>query len=324
MRGWTVWMLAVAALVTLAGPEARADDKPHIVFLIGDEEYRSEESMPMLAKILHRDHGFRITLCFSLNDEGFIDPNATDNIAGIEALADADLMVLFTRFRDLPPEQFEHFLSYVNTGKPIVGFRTATHAFRFQNHPQYEPWGWKGEKIAQLLGQNWITHHGHFGDGHEHLTKVWPIKDRKDHPILRGVEPFMAYSWLYHVEGNGTHLRGDAEPLAMGRALKSKAKDRGFPLTNPVAWTKTYQGESGQTGRVFFMTTAHPFDFKAESARKLALNGILWALGMERKIPPDGCRADIAGEYDPNNSGFSRGGKIKYKQGLQPRDVRPE
>jgi len=91
-----------------------------------------------------------------------------------------------------------------------------------------------------------------------------------------------------------------------------------YPLDNPVAWTKTYTGEDGMKGRVFFTTTAHPFDFKDPNVRKLALNGILWSLGMEDKIPTAGAKADLADEYNPNNSGT---GPEKYKTGQKPQKL---
>ena len=148
--------------------------------------------------------------------------------------------------------------------------------------------------------------------------------EAKDHPILRGVEPYKAYSWLYHVDGGseGHQLAGDSQPLLTGHSLKSGHEMKGnlekYPLDNPVAWTKTYTGEGGTKGRVFFTTTAHPFDFKDPNVRKLALNGILWSLGMEDKIPTDGAKADLAGEYDPNNSGT---GPEKYKTGQKPKKL---
>ena len=300
--------------------ETQAAEKPHVVFVTGDDEYRSEESMPMLAKILKRDYGFKVTVCYSLDEAGNIAPGNQKSISGLEVLDDADLMVLFTRFRDLPPEQFQHFLNYVKTGKPIVGFRTATHAFLFRDSKS--PYrDWNDKKIAELVGQKWITHHGHFGDGHEHLTKVSIDDTAKDHPILRGVKPYKAYSWLYHVHGgsDGHKLAGDSQPLLTGHSLKSGHEKKGnikkYPMSNPVAWTKTYAGADGKKGRVFFTTTAHPFDFKDPNVRKLSLNGILWSLGMEDKIPSQGAKAELVGKYDPNNSG---NGPKKFKTNQKP------
>ncbi len=183
----------------------------HVVFVTGDEEYRSEESMPMLARILERDFGFRISIAYSLDKEGFVDPNNTGDVAGIDALKTADLLVLFTRFRHWPEAKFQVFLDYIAQGKPIVGFRTATHAFRFPEGHRHE--AWNEAKIAALVGQKWITHHGHHGS--QVLTKVRPIAAAKGHPVLRGVEPFGAHSWLYHVQGGEDELQGDptGQPL---------------------------------------------------------------------------------------------------------------
>ncbi len=298
-------------------PAPKEVKPPHVVFVTGDEEYRSEESMPMLAKILHHDHGFKVTLCYALDKNGVIDPNNLKNIAGLEALNDADLMVMFTRFRELPDDQLEHIVRYAESGKPMVGFRTATHAFRYPSGPHAremnEAWP------AKVFGQKWITHHGHFGDGKEVLTEVTVNPGHRDHPILRGVKPFDAYSWLYHVEGGGDLLSGECNRLLIGRAIKtSHEKELGrFQITNPVAWTKTYTGKSGIAARVFFTTLGHPYDFTLEPMRKLALNGIFWALGKEDKIPAAGLPAELADPYEPNPSGFGR----VFKAGRKPESI---
>ncbi len=296
-------------------PPVPEDDPLHVVFVIGDEEYRSEESMPMLAAILRRELGAEITLCYSVDSAGFIDPNRLDHIEGLEALEDADLMVMFTRFRALPEEERSYITEYAESGRPMVGFRTSTHAFLYKDDTtlQYMNNEWP----TRVFGQQWITHHGHFEDGNSPLTSVTLIEDRES-PILNGVEPFDAYSWLYHVDGGDWKLHGNSKPLLTGRSLRSNHEAEGrldkYPLTNPVAWTKTYTGSEGVSARVFFTTLGHPYDFKQESMRKLALNGIYWALGMEGDIPPDGINAEIVGTYDPNNSGFGD----EYKHGMRP------
>ncbi|MFP6612952.1 MAG: ThuA domain-containing protein, partial [Pirellulales bacterium] len=310
-------LFIVFAVLAAASNSLAAGRTPHVVFVTGDEEYRSEESMPMLAKILHRDYRFRISIAYSLDKEGHIDPNNTTDATGIEALATADLMVLFTRFRHWPDDKFQRFLDYVAEGKPIVGFRTATHAFRYPADHRFAVWN--ENKIAQLVGQKWITHHGHHGT--QILTKIRRVEAMNKHPILRGVEPFDAYSWLYHVQGGVDQLHGDSQPLMIGRALKSKylrAKNtERFPLEGPVAWIKTYRAASGKQGRVFFSTAAHPYDFKAEANRKLALNGILWALGLEKQIPAAGCNTNLVDEYEPNDAGFG----TKFKQNRKPENI---
>ena len=293
--------------------EAKVEmESPHVVFVTGDEEYRSEESMPMLGEILKRELNAKVSVCYALDEEGFINPNVKDNISGLDALESADLMVMFTRFRALPDDQLEKIVEYVESGRPMVGFRTATHAFLYKTDSS--KMHLNNDWPIKVFGQKWITHHGHFDDGVSPLTDVNIYSNQKGHPILKGFIPFKAYSWLYHVEGNGHQLSGDSEPLVTGHTLRSNyAESQEFPLTNPVAWTKTYNGSSGKTARVFFTTLGHPYDFREEPMRKLAINGIVWALGREADIPETGFNVDIE-NYNPNNSGFGE----KYKKGVKP------
>lgn len=297
-------------------PQAEAPaTPPKVVFVIGDEEYRSEESMPMLAGILRRELEAEISLCYPLDSAGYIDPNRLDNIEGLAALDSADLMVLFTRFRALPPKQLKHILDYAESGKPMVGFRTATHAFLYPDSSSYTHLN--AEWPAEVFGQQWITHHGHFEDGKIPLTAVRP-DTTMSHPILKGVSPFQAYSWLYHVDGGDWQLQGDSEPLVYGHALRSGHEAAGrldqFPLDNPVAWTKTYTGKSGKASRVFFTTLGHPYDWRNPNMRRLALNGIYWALDL---TVTDSLDVAYTAPYLPNNSGFGQ----KFKQGLKPEDM---
>jgi type 1 glutamine amidotransferase len=306
----------LTAFLLFCGMAAFSQKKtPHIVFVIGDEEYRSEESMPMLGEILHRELGAKISLCYSVNEEGIIDPNRVDNIEGLEALETADLMIVFARFRALPPNQAKMITDYAEDGRPMVGFRTATHTFMYKDNPEMEHLN--NDWPAKVFGQQWITHHGHFEDGNAPLTDVSILPNAKT-KILNGFEPFEAYSWLYHVDGGDWELNGDAEPFLEGKSLRSNHEMNNrldkFPLTNPVAWTKTYTGMSGKTARVFFTTLGHPFDFKEEPMRKLALNGIYWALGMESEIPKNGVNTTAVSEYNPNNSGFGQ----KFKPNMKP------
>ena len=295
--------------------ETKIDAPLHVVFVTGDEEYRSEESMPMLARLVKRELGAKITVCYAVDSLGIIDPNRTDHIQGLEALESADLMVLFTRFRNLPENERKYIADYAESGKPIIGFRTTTHAFYYENDATLTYWN--KEWPTKVFGQQWITHHGHFEDGNNPLTAVSAI-DGKSNAILNGVEPFEAYSWLYHVDGGEWSLSGDSAPFLEGRSLRSKHEMEGrleqFPLTNPVAWTKSYTGKSGKKSRVFFTTLGHPFDFKLSAMRKLSLNGMYWALGKEAEIPKDGINVELDVPYEPNNSGFG----ALYKKNRRP------
>ena len=290
-----------------------------IVFICGDEEYRSEESMPMLAEIIHRDFGGDITVCHALAEDGTIDPNRLDHIEGLDAVKDADLVVMYTRFRALPDDQLKIITDFAASGKPMVGFRTSTHAFRYPgDNPHAKTMN--NEWPIQVFGQKWITHHGHHGDNEQRLTDVTISKEQKTHPTLRGVEPFKAYSWLYHVDGGGDRLPPEAQVLTMGHSLisgyeKSGRTDR-FPLDQPVSWVME-RDEAGLPGRVFFSTTAHPYDFREPSMRRHAIQGILWAMGQEELIPEAGVKTDIIGVYEPRPSGF---GDV-FKAGVRPQPI---
>ncbi|NNJ24051.1 hypothetical protein LzC2_00980 [Planctomycetes bacterium LzC2] len=291
------------------GPEeATSPTSPaKVVLIAADDEYRSEESMPMLAALLKRDHGIEPVLLFSQSKDGRVAPSRMDHIPGLEALEDADLLVLFTRWRDLPVDQMAKIVAYVERGGPVVGFRTATHAFKFSaDHPYAD---WNETKIAALVGQRWIVHHGHFSDGEAPLTRV-TTSENATSPILNGVEtPFDAYSWLYHVTGGGDALAPESTPLLTGETLRSRQLQGGrgdrYPPVQPVAWTKTnpFSPTGVEPGRVFFTTLGHPYDFKLPAVRRLSVQGVLWALGREAEIPAEGVRTDVVVPYAPTNSG---------------------
>src|SRR6266487_4397048 len=119
----------------------------HVVLVSGDEEYRSEETLPQLAKILAKRHGFRCTVLFAIDPaDGTINPNRNDNIPGLEALQTADLMVVFLRWRNLPDEQMKPIIDYVESGRPVIGLRTATHAFKLEKSKDYAKWTWNGKE----------------------------------------------------------------------------------------------------------------------------------------------------------------------------------
>ncbi len=292
----------------------------HIVFVTGDEEYRSEESMPMLAKILAAHHGFKCTVLFAINkDSGAIDPLTLDNIPGLEALDTADLMVMFVRFRELPDEQMKHIMDYTNSGRPIVALRTATHPFFYRSRKDspYAKWSWnnkdsqfKGGYGRQVFGETWISH---YGNHQKESTRGLIAPGMEGHPIVRGVGEIWGPSDVYSL----TTLHGDCKPVIMGYVLTGmkpddKVNENKKPL--PVAWIKGYTGESGKTARIFTTTMGHAGDFMDEDFRRLMVNACYWGLGMEDKIPAQG-DVTIIGAYNPNNIGF--GG---FKKGLKPAD----
>jgi len=190
-------------------------------------------------------------------------------------------MVMFLRYRALPDAELNRILAYVKSGKPMVGFRTSTHAF---NYPKDNPHADLNDGFGlDTWGQKWITHHGHTS-----TTTVALRPDAAAHPILRGVTPFAAKSWLYHV----LPLNGPATLLLDGTAVNSERAQKfdQFPPLQPVAWTRERNG-----ARVFFTTLGHPGDFEQPSMRRLVVNGILWALG--RDVPAGGADATPVTPY---------------------------
>jgi type 1 glutamine amidotransferase len=292
-----------------------------VVLISGDEEYRSEEALPQLAKILATYHGFTCTVLFAINpDDGTIDPNRNDNIPGLEALDKADLMVIFTRFRKLPDEQMKHVVDYVESGRPIIGLRTATHAFDLSGG-EYAKYSWRSQEWdggfgRQVLGETWVSHHGNHGS---QSTRGVIAKDAVGHPILRGINDGDMWGPT-DVYGVTLPLPGDCQPLVMGQVLEGmKPSDEPVAGTQnepmmPVAWVKTYRGTSGKTARVFTTTMGASQDFESEGLRKLLVNACYWALGMDDMIGAT-TRVDLVGEYHPLP--FKPGG---FKPGVKPVD----
>lgn len=164
----------------------------HIVFVTGEEYYRSEEGMSMFAQILARHHGFKCTVLFAIDPAtGAINPNRNTNIPGLASLQTADLMVIFARFRELPDADMQHIVDYVNSGKPVFGIRNATHAFRYPQNStsKFKNWDfqskeWPGGFGQQILGDTWIAHFGAF---QKEATLAHVNKSVSNHPVLKGV-----------------------------------------------------------------------------------------------------------------------------------------
>jgi type 1 glutamine amidotransferase len=313
--------------VTYEGKDGPGAGK-HIVLISGDEEYRSEEALPQLGKILANHHGFKCTVLFAQDEDGTINPNNSHNIPGLEALKDADLMVIATRFRDLPDDQMQHIDDYLKSGKPVIGMRTATHAFNIGGGKKFSHYGngyggdkkeWKDGFGRLVLGEKWISHHG----GHKsEATGGLIAEGAKDHPITRGLKDRDVWGDT-DVYGVRLPLPGDSQPIILGAVLTGMKFDdpvkegkQNDPMM-PVAWTKTYSLPDGKEGRVFTTTMGSASDMVAEGTRRMLVNGAYWCLGLEDKIPAEGCKAEVVGEFKPTMYGF--GG---FKKGMKPADYK--
>jgi hypothetical protein len=309
--------------IVLEGGDGPGKGK-HVVLVSGDEEYRSEEALPQLAKILATHHGFKCTVLFAIDkDSGEINPDVNDNIPGLEALATADLMVIFTRFRNLPDDQLEHIVNYVNSGKPIIGLRTATHAFNLTSKSKFQNYtwtskdeGWNGGFGRQVLGETWISHHGSHG---KQSTRGIVAPDQRSHPIVRGIQDGEIWGPT-DVYGVTLPLPGDSKPLILGQVLEGMKPDDG-PVEGkqndpmmPVAWVKSYTGPEGKTNRVFATTMGASQDLESAGLRRLLVNATYWGLGWEEKISPE-MKVDIVGEFHPTPFKFKG-----YVKGKKPAD----
>ena len=283
-------------------PPAGSENGYHVVLVSGDEEYRSEESCPMLGKILSQRHGFKCTVLFAIDKQtGSINPNEISNIPGLHHLADADLMILATRWRVLPDEQIKHVLDYLNAAKPIIAFRTATHAFKEGDYGGYD---WKNFGI-QVVGENWLNHHGkHKVQGGRAVV----VQENADHPILNSVDDIFTLSDIYGIK----HLdQEEATVLLRGAVTETLAPDspavdgpKNDPMM-PLAWLKTYPAPSGKTGRCFATTAGASVDFRSEDLRRLIVNAAYFL--TDQPVP---AKADVT-PVDPYNPSFF---------GFQPED----
>jgi len=319
----------------------------HIVLLSGDEEYRSEEGLPLLGKILAERHGFRCTVLFAINplgwssreisefkkankdapppapddpdpNDGNIDPNESTNLPGLDQLDSADLVIMLWRYRRPTDEGMKHFAKYCDAGKPIIALRTSTHAFN----------GLKGEFVAYnkfgktVLGEEWVSHWGN----HKVEATLGVIEsDAKDHPILRGVEEVFGDSDVYEAAPpadatilvRGQVLKGmkPDDPPADYRKKTAKGVEQGIndPM-QPVVWLREYKNPSGKVNRIVTTTMGSATDLQSEGLRRLLVNAAYWATGLESQIPK---KADVAyvGEFKPTKYDFNG-----YKKGVKPAD----
>lgn len=296
-----------------------ASNGKHLVFLTGDEEYRSEEGLVQLAKILTFRHGFRTTVLFAIDpDDGTINPNVNHTLPGAEALATADALFLGLRFRQYPDEIMQQFADVYLAGKPIVAVRTSTHAFNFPSdssskflHYSYDSKQWPGGFGRQVLGETWVHH---LGTNHKEATRGIPSVAANDHPLLRGVGKIFAPSGAYE-----THPMADSTILVRAQVLAGMTPDsppetggKNDPM-QPVAWSRVHQNEAGNTNRVLCTTMGAATDLLDESLRRLLVNGVYW--GLQLKVPT---RADVrlVGEYQPSDYSFDG-----FRKGVKPAEL---
>ena len=263
---WSIAPLFLLMMIFTRWAEAGAAEGPRVVFVIGEDEYQTWETLPEFARIEMDPRGYRSTIIQGSKN----DPN---NFPGLpEALAGADLMVLSTRRRTPPVAQLEAVRAFLNAGKPLVGIRTACHAFARRNDKEKLAAG-LAEWAAfdpEVLGGHYT---GHYDAGPK--TRITVLPAGADHPILSTVD-------ISKLEGNGSLYQ--VNPLAKTTIPLLLGTIPGKP-PEPVAWINLY---GTNQARIFFTSLGHPDDFRNPSFRRLLLNGITWAVNrpMLLAAPP--------------------------------------
>ncbi|MCF6313883.1 MAG: ThuA domain-containing protein [Verrucomicrobiales bacterium] len=286
-----------------------------IVLVGGDEEYRSEESLPMLGKLLSQRHGFDCTVLFAIDAKtGTINPNNQNNIPGLEALDDADLMIIATRFRQLPDEQLAHIGKFLNAGKPVIGLRTATHAFTGSAKFENLSWGQFGLKI---LGEKWVNHHGiHKVQG----ALAVPEPANAKNPILNGVNHAFSVSDVYGVVNltdNDTILLRGAVTESLDPKSEAIAGEKNQPMM-PLAWLHTYTSPNGKNkGHSFCTTTGAAADLLNADLRRLVINAAYNLTNLEVPAEAD---VTLVDPYNPSFYGFIKAEGHWAKRALRPAD----
>jgi len=263
-----------------------------IAFVAADDEYRSEITMPFLAKLVEGATGLRASLHFATGDDGVGGSAKTPDINARTGLTDdwqlrgADASVLYMRFRELGYNQMLAFEAATTHGLPLVGFRTSTHAFRYPGDDDGAK-RWNDAFPIEAWGTNWKFHHGHSSK-----TRILPPEtEAAKHPVLAGVtipkEGIVVRSWLYHVDP----LPADCRVLLWGEAVDSERPDA--PQKQPILWVREKPREAELSlQRIAFTTLGHPADFTNPEVRVIAVQMVAWALD-EMKSIDDADRATI-------------------------------
>jgi hypothetical protein len=317
-------------------PKGEAKGK-HVVLLAGDEEYRSEEAMPMLAKILSERHGFKTTVLFSVDKDGFIDANNQASLTHPEALDSADAVIMLIRFRHWPDEVMKHFHDVVQRGVPIIGLRTATHAFNMDKDSTYGAWAWNNEEGGfgrLVLRETWVSH---WGKHRAEATKGVLETSAKDHPVLRGVTELFGTTDVYEaappadsmILARGQVLSGmepASAPADYRKATQAGVEQAVNEPMMPIAWTREVKNASGKTNKILCTTMGAASDLTNESLRRLVINGLHWGLGLE---VPAAANVNYVGGYKPLMYGTKDSADLTdphgfraFRRGVKPTDLK--
>ena len=235
---------------------ARIAKKPRIVFLITKDtnNYEADKTVPRFAETLEKKHGYEVTVLLGTGDHGSYRYHSMD------ALSQADLLVVFARRIALPHEQMNAIKTYLSKGKPLIGIRTANHAFAVQGKiadvaDGFEDWP---DFVADFFG---CQNRGY--GPHELGYDVTLVPEAASHPIVKDlqIKQWHSKGGIYKV---APLLDKEATVLLMGKANDS---------IEPIAWTR-----NAGKNRVFYISMGYPDDFQTQQFITLLTSGIKWAL----------------------------------------------
>jgi len=256
------WCPSITSADFLGGAPFRfKGDKPdHVVFLIGEGEYHTGETLPEFAGKELAWRGFRCSFVTA-------PPTGGNDFTNFAAIKDADVLVVSVRRRTPQKEMVALIRQHLNAGKPLVGIRTASHAFA-ATPPDDRHAAWPNFD-GEILGGDYQGHYSNAApNGPPTMIRVAP--EAAAHAVLNGLpaDGLRSTSTLYKNPAPG----GTITPLLIGWV-------EGQPEKHPVAWVNTTHNR-----RVFYTSLGSPADFQQPFFRRLLLNGILWALNQP--IPP--------------------------------------
>ncbi|MCH2207501.1 MAG: ThuA domain-containing protein [Lentisphaerales bacterium] len=274
----------------------------HIVFLAGDEEYRSEEAMPLMAQIMAKQ-GFKCTVLFSLDSKGNVDPNNQKSLSNPSALDSADSLVMSIRFRNWNDETMQKFENAINRGVSLIGLRTTTHAFKFPKDSKWQKYsfrapketGWHNGFGREIMGESWVSHHGkHKKEG----TRTFHEKGAESNPILNSVDEIFGDTDVYGANPAMSHnttilLRAGVTATLEPDSALVDAKNN--PM-QPCAWTREYKHASGTVNKVFTTTMGSSTDLADADLRRLVGNAVFWSVGLS---VPSKLDVTLPGEFIP-------------------------
>jgi nicotinamidase-related amidase/type 1 glutamine amidotransferase len=236
------------------------DKRPRVVFISAESEYKAAEALPDFAHELQMKYGLSCEILQAGTDERSKERNY---ICGMESLLNANLVVVFARRRAFPAKQMQYLRDYLESGKPLLALRTASHAFDTRASTPAGHVEWR-EFDHDVLGGNYT---GHYASGPQ--TTVTAATAAQDHPILSGVKtPFISNGSLYKT----SPLAGLAQLLLTGSIPDQKPE--------PVAWTNMYK-----QARIFYTSLGHPDDFGNPQFRRVLINAVFWA--MDKPVPKE-------------------------------------